>query len=109
MLAKFAAMNYVDENGNPSGGSVQGKGLDIRWQNGPLGRGEQRQESNGAFVETVIAAAKQRIEFYQTASDGKFACEENASAITALAIALEALNTRTAAREARGVEGTHTA
>lgn len=100
--------NKLDGNGNPTGGKVSGIGLEISWQNGPLGRGADRAEPNGAFVETVISAAKQRIEFYQEASAGKFACEENASAILLLVAALEALEARTAAREERQVEGTHT-
>lgn len=108
MLDKFDRVeNRLDEHGNPSGGVVEGTGLWIAWQDGPLGRGEDRQEPNGAFVETVIAAAKQRIEFYQTAANGRFACRENALAITKLDEALHWLNDRTQAREARGVEGTH--
>lgn len=107
MLGEFTAMNNVDENGNPTGGHVRGVGLAIDWQDGPLGRGADRKEPNGCFVETGIAANKQRIEFYQTASGGKFACEENALAIAHLDAALKALNSRTQKREARAVEGTH--
>ena len=108
MLEKYEFTNNIDENGNPSGGEVRGTGLSIDWQNGPLGRGEERKDPNGAFVETVIDAAKQRIEFYQNASDGKFSCEENAFAIAFLQKALASLNNRTLKREAEGVEGTHT-
>ena len=106
MLAKFEAVNKRDASGNPAGGDVNGTGLMIVWQNGPLGTAEDgtRIEPNGAFVETVIAAAKQRIEHYQ---DSKFACRENAIAITKLEEALMWLNKRTADREARKVEGTH--
>ena len=92
------------ENGMPAGGYVTGVGLVIKWQNGPLGRGENRKEPNGAFVETVIRAALQRIEYYQAS---QFACRENALAITKLEEALMWLNKRTANREARNVEGTH--
>lgn len=99
--------NSVDDNGNPTGGGVTGVGLTILWQNGPLGRGAERQDPNGAFVETVINAAKQRIEFYQTANGGKFSCRENSIAITKLDEALLWLDKRTKDREARGVEGTH--
>ena len=81
-----------DDNGNPAGGHVSGTGINITWQNGPLGRGDQRQEPNGAFVETVIAAVVQRIEYYQA---GKFRCRENALAITKLEEALHWLNSRT--------------
>ncbi|TDI97078.1 MAG: hypothetical protein E2O29_01810 [Deltaproteobacteria bacterium] len=80
----------------------------MNWQDGPLGRGTERQEPNGAFVETVISAAKQRIEFYQKANDGKFKCPENAMAIIKLEEALHWLDHRTKEREERSVEGTHT-
>jgi hypothetical protein len=108
MIAPFGYTNNVDENGNTTGGHVSGTGLSIEWQNGPLGRGPERQDPNGAFVETVIAAALQRIEFYQTASNGRFKCRENAVAITKLEEALMWLDKRTRARENRQVEGTHT-
>lgn len=106
MLDKFVAVNDVDASGNPTGGNAVGTGLSIFWQDGPLGRPEDgtRLVPNGAFVETVIAAAKQRIEFYQ---QSKFACRENAIAITKLDEALMWLNKRTQDRETRKVEGTH--
>lgn len=104
MLANFESKNFSDADGNPAGGYVNGSGFGVTWQDGPLGRGADRIEPNGAFVETVIAAAKQRIEFYQ---ESKFACDDNAEAIALLDKALEVLNRRTAAREARDVEGTH--
>lgn len=98
--------NHVDEAGNPKGGIVLGTGLKIEWQQGPLGR-NPRNEPNGAFVETVIGAALQRINFYQETSGGKFKCRENALAITKLEEALLWLDKRTQEREARQVEGTH--
>lgn len=104
MLDQFVARNNADENGNPTGGSVKGTGLAIQWQDGPLGRGDDRKEPNGAFVETVIDAALQRIEFYQAS---KFKCRENALAITKLEEALHWLNARTNRRERSGTEGTH--
>lgn len=106
-IDKCAVGNSVDENGNPAGGFVGGCGIELSWQNGPLGRGNERQEPNGAFVETVISAAVQRIQFYQSASNGKFACRENAIALTHLETALLWLDKRTRDREARLVEGTH--
>lgn len=109
MLGKFIAENTDDKEGNPAGGLVHGTGLYICWQNGPLGRGEDRKKPNGAFVETVIAAVIQRIEYYQTASGRRFACQENEAAIQHLEVALEFLNQRTQQREARDVEGTHQA
>ena len=103
MLAKFKAHNE-SVSGMPAGGSVEGTGLKIEWQNGPLGRGDERKEPNGAFVETVIAAAVQRIEYYQST---QFSCRENAIAITKLQEALHWLDHRTRRREYQGVEGTH--
>ncbi len=103
-IHKCTVENNNDENGNPAGGFVKGVGVGIYWQNGPLGRGEERIGPNGAFVETVISAALQRIQYYQ---DSKFACRENAIAITKLEEALLWLNKRTMDREARQVEGTH--
>ena len=99
--------NIENENGNPAGGYASGVGLKIDWQNGPLGRGDERQAPNGAFVETVISAVVQRIEWYQTVSGGKFKCRENALAITRLEEGLLWLDKRTRDREARQVEGTH--
>ena len=104
MNQKLETTNDNDTNGNPAGGSVRGVGIVIDWQNGPLGRGEDRKEPNGAFVEGVIAAAIQRIEYYQAS---KFKSRENAIALTHLETALLWLGKRTADREARAVEGTH--
>jgi hypothetical protein len=104
MRDKFTALNHLDDAGRPAGGYVVGKGLSIVWQEGPLNRGEERLAPNGAFVETVIAAALQRIEHYNTT---QFRCRENSLAITHLEEALHWLNHRTARREVEGVEGTH--
>lgn len=104
--------NVSYSDGNPAGGSVEGVGLKIEWQNGPLGRPDpngERKAPNGAFVETVLSAVLQRIEYYQTAKEGKFKCRENAIAITKIEEALLWLDKRTRDREARQVEGTHTA
>lgn len=104
---RWIAENFTDSDGNPAGGTVRGTGLRIDWQNGPLGRGEDRIAPNGAFVETVIAAVVQRIEYYNSESDGRFRCRENSLAITHLEEALHWLNHRTQEREKRDVEGTH--
>ena len=96
--------NVNDPEGNPDGGAFSAVGIFIEWQKGPLGRGMERHKANGAFVETVIFAALQRIRFYQ---DSKFKCPENAQAINKLEEALHWLESRTADRESRGVEGTH--
>lgn len=90
-------------DGKPYGGHYYSNGVAINWQKGPLGRGEDRKAPNGAFVEDVIYAAKQRLEHYQTT---EFNCAENALAIVCLNEALSYLHLRTKYREARGVEGT---
>ena len=105
MATKLEETHAVDADGNPAGGQTRGTGLDITWQDGPIGKGK---EPNGASVEAIIEAAIGRLEFYQGAADGKFACLENAYAIGRLEAALAWLDKRTAKREARGVEGTNT-
>ena len=107
MKQELTFHNDVDQNGNPHGGYVSGKGISIAWQAGPLGRGAVRKEPNGAFVEGVIQAAIGRLEFYQTASDGKFACEENGLVLHHLEEALATLEKRTQERETREIEGTN--
>lgn len=104
MLAPIKETHWNDAGGNPSGGCTQGTGFTISWQNGPLGRGQDRKEPNGAFVESVIAAAVGRLNYYQAS---KFECAENAAALDHLNAALKILNDRTADRERRAVEGTH--
>ncbi len=104
MNQNIKSEHFNDDDGNPAGGHTSGVGIDITWQNGPLGRDGDRVEPNGAFVEGVIQAAIDRLEYYNAS---RFRCRENSLAITKLEEALHWLNHRTAAREARGVEGTH--
>ena len=104
MRIGITATHFMDANMNPAGGSTFGKGFAIAWQNGPLGRGEKRIEPNGSFVEDIIDAARDRLQFYQ---NSKFECKENEVAIEHLKLALSILDTRTKSREKRGVEGTH--
>jgi hypothetical protein len=61
----------------------------------------------GTCTETVIAATVQRLNFYQTASNARFACMENLEAIEYLLKALEVLQERTARRIEQQTEGTH--
>ncbi|NYZ70127.1 hypothetical protein H0A36_29370 [Endozoicomonas sp. SM1973] len=96
--------HFIDSNGNPAGGTTSGRGFAISWQNGPLDANGERLPPNGAFVEDIINAAKDRLEFYQ---ESKFCCDYNAEAIKHLESAINVLNSRTANREKRGVEGTH--
>lgn len=100
----FRSEHWNDADGNPAGGATFGTGFAISWQNGPLGRGDDRKAPNGAFVEDIIAAARDRILYYE---NSRFACPENRQAVGFLSAALDALNARTQAREARAVEGTH--
>jgi hypothetical protein len=104
MLNGHFAEHWSDDKGRPAGGVSSGRGFAISWQNGPLGRENERREPNGAFVEDVLAAVIGRIEFYQ---GSEFACSEGADALRALYEAAERLDDRTKDREARAVEGTH--
>lgn len=104
MKQKLEEHHELDQNSNPAGGTTTGTGIAINWQNGPLGRGAERKEPNGAFVEGVIQAALGRLLFYNRT---KFSCRENSLAITHLQEALHWLQHRTESREERQVEGTH--
>lgn len=103
MRLELVCENWTDAVGCPTGGVAFGPGFAISWQHGPLGRGAERKEPNGAFVESIIWAAKQRIEFYQST---RFHCEENAEALRHLNDALQQLQARTRRREEAGTEGT---
>lgn len=107
MRGEVTEHHLVDIDGRPAGGTTTARGLSIQWQAGPLAVDGVRREPNGAFVEDVIAAAIGRIEFYQSTTDGRFACQENADALDGLRHAARRLDERTRDREARGVEGTH--
>lgn len=114
------AVNRLDDNENPTGGKVslvigapdedKRHVVMIHWQDGPRGMGENPDGSpaladpNGAFVEDVLWAALQRLEFFQ---DSKYRCRENAIAITKIEEALFALKDRQLSRSYRGVEGKH--
>lgn len=100
------AVNRTDVNGNPSGGSVASEGLDISWQDGPRGQEgtDELLPPNGAFIEDVLWAALQRLEFFQ---DSKYRDRGNALAITHIEGALQALKDRQLERSARNVEGKH--
>lgn len=97
--------HWTDEAGTPTGGATFGRGFAISWQNGGLAEPDgTRKEPNGAFVEDIIVAARDRLRFYQRS---KFACQHNADALELLGKALERLDDRTSERTRRGVEGTH--
>ena len=71
----------------------------IPMQTGPV----QEDGLNGAFVEDLLAIARDRLQEYQR---GKHSCRENAIAITKIEDAIFRLNHRTAQREKAGIEGT---
>lgn len=110
------ALNKLDENENPTGGSVylqvtkQGDAefpaIVINWQDGPRGQGEGKPlaEPNGAFVEDVLWAALQRLEFF---NQSKYRDRANSLAITHIEQALQALKDRQLERSHRNVEGKH--
>lgn len=104
MQQPFECTNLLDNDGKPAGGTASATGVKIEWQNGPLGRGEDRKEPNGAFVETLLGITRARILWY---NDSGFECPENTEALEAIDTALAALNKRTERRENQGVEGTH--
>ena len=104
MRSPIRSTHWNDADGNPAGGSTFGNGFAVSWQNGPLGCGADRREPNGAFVEDLVAAAIDRLEFYQK---GRFNCGANNTALTYLKSALDSLEARTKDRETRAVEGTH--
>jgi len=126
MQNRFESRHNSDEHGMPTGGSTAGVGFLISWQNGPLGshvfgpggcrdqqrtgcgpgcaEGCTRKWPNGAFVEDLLEAVKDRIAYYQSSP---FACDSNQRAIAHIDKALEALHERTRDRERRQVEGTH--
>lgn len=104
MKQEFSGEQWTDSEGHPAGGVSYGTGFCISWQNGPLGRGEDRKRPNGAFVETLLAVVASRIEFYNSVG---FRCVENEEALKHIYSALETLNSRTVRREAAQVEGTH--
>lgn len=104
MRQEFQSVHAKDAEGHPTGGMSYGEGISIRWQDGPLGRDGERVEPNGAFVETIIAIAIDRIRFYE---DNGFGCDENRRAISHLEDAIQQLELRTARRELAKVEGTY--
>jgi hypothetical protein len=72
---------------------------ELKFQNGAIGE----VGINGITQEILLAVCIDRLRSFQA---GKFACRENAIALTKIQEALMWLQARTRAREARGVEGT---
>lgn len=76
--------------------------LTILFQNGPI----NENGVNGITQEVLLAIVADRLRAFQA---GKFACRENALALTKIEEAMQWLHARTRARMVRGVEGTHAA
>lgn len=98
----------TDDLGNPTGGwtamvvgDPEYHAIQIHWQNGIIGEYGQ----NGAFIEDVLEAARQRLQWFQ--SHERFRCRENAMAITKIEEALQWLDWRTRQRVTQGVENTY--
>jgi hypothetical protein len=72
----------------------------IRFQHGPIGE----VGVNGVTNEALLVIVIDRLRGFQSS---KFACRENALALTKLEEAFHWLEARTRNREKRGVEGTH--
>lgn len=72
----------------------------ISFQNGPIAE----HGVNGVTQEALLAIVIDRLRAFQA---GQFACRENALALTKIEEAQHWLLSRTRARMARGVEGTH--
>jgi len=99
----------VDNQGNPTGGTTwldlgvdTDHGFVIDWQDGVVPKNRMQ---NGAFVEDVLEAARQRL--YEFQEHGKFNCRENANAITKIEEALQWLDWRTRVRVLQDVENTY--
>jgi hypothetical protein len=75
-------------------------GLDVRFQNGPIAE----DGVNGITQEVLLAIVIDRLRCFQA---GPYACKENAEALAHAEQSLDWLKSRTKARMARGVEGTH--
>lgn len=73
----------------------------LDFQNGPINSGAGL---NGVTHEALLAILIDRLHAFQA---GKFACNENMHALSALTEAQTWLHNRTKARMARGVEGSH--
>jgi hypothetical protein len=88
-----------DDEGNPSLPTEGHEGCLVLFQNGPI----KEAGLNGITQEALLAIVIDRLEAFQA---GPFSSEDNAQALAHCHLALEALQTRTRKRLARGVEGT---
>ena len=97
------------ENGFPHAGWVECRNRmgdvswTLRWQPGVLDRTGGYDQPQGAFVEDLLVACKERLKFYQKS---KAFCEENAEAIEYIQKAEDILVDRRLERRMKGIEGT---
>jgi hypothetical protein len=84
----------------PGEGHTHGPEIRINFQNGPI----NENGVNGVTQEVLLAIVADRLRSFQA---GKYACRENALALTKIEEAQHWLHSRTLARMQRGVEGTH--
>ncbi len=92
MFPKDPMMGQIGEEIAPS--------ILIDYQDGIVGDNGQ----TGAFVEDVLEAARQRLQFFQAS---KFRCRENAIALTKIEEALQWLDWRSRQRTLQGVENSY--
>ena len=90
----------IKTKGSPEGEVPHALG-EISFQNGPI----KEAGVCGVMDENLLAILIDRLQGFQS---GPYKSRENAIALTHLEEAMLWLNHRTAQREARGVEGTHT-
>jgi hypothetical protein len=105
--------NWLTPEGNHDGGVSFGFGYAIAWQRGPVQEEEDRDIEagqvpknngrNGAFLIEVLKACRHQLSIYQ---NGKFACEENDKALSALDACIELLEMRRDRRKEEGKLGT---
>jgi hypothetical protein len=86
---------FTEKHGEPAKYST------ILFQNGPIAESGV----NGLTHEVLLAILADRLRSFQA---GRYACRENAIALTKIEEAQQWLQHRTRARMTRGVEGTHT-
>lgn len=89
-----------DTASNPSALGFAEDNVHLLFQNGPI----LQKGVNGITQEALLAIVIDRLQAFQA---GPYACTENGDALAHCLLALGALHSRTRARMARGVEGTH--
>ena len=92
-------INWTTPEGNHDGGISTGIGYTIAWQRGASTEGGR----NGAHIIEVVESCLSQMRYLNTS---KFACKENAIAITHLEQALEAMKERRDRRRNEGTLGT---